>query len=54
MFGTDGTEFGCEWTQKALNEARIDDAARYAIRHGNAAGFLGHLAALAPYQAAAE
>jgi len=50
----DGTEFGCEWTQKALEEARIDDAARYAIRHGNAARFLGHLATLAPYQEAAE
>jgi predicted TIM-barrel fold metal-dependent hydrolase len=54
MFGTDGTEFGCEWTQKALEDARIDDAARYAIRHGNAERFLGHLAALAPYQEAAE
>ena len=54
MFGTDGTEFGCEWSQKALQEARIDDAARHAIRHGNAARFLGHLATLAPYQEAAE
>jgi len=54
MVGTDGTEFGCEWTQKALDEARIDDAARYAIRYGNAERFLGHLATLAPYQEAAE
>lgn len=54
MFGTDGTEFGCEWSEKALKEARIDDAARHAIRHGNAARFLGHLATLAPYQEAAE
>ena len=54
MFGTDGTEFGCEWSVKALKEARIDDAARHAILHGNAARFLGHLATLAPYQEAAE
>ena len=54
MFGTDGTEFGSEWSIKALQEARIDDAARHAILHGNAARFLGHLATLAPYQAAAE
>lgn len=54
MFGTDGTEFGCEWSVKALQEARIDDAARRAILHDNAARFLGHLATLAPYQAAAE
>ena len=40
--------------EKALDEARIDDAARHAIRHCNAERFLGHLAALAPYQEAAE
>ncbi len=54
MLGTDGTEFGCEWSVKALKEARIDDAARHAILHGNAERFLGHLATLAPYQEAAE
>jgi predicted TIM-barrel fold metal-dependent hydrolase len=54
MFGTDGTEFGSEWSVKALQEARIDDAARHNILHGNAARFLGHLATLAPYQEAAE
>ena len=35
-------------------EARNEDAARHAIRHGNAEGFLGHLATLAPFQEAAE
>src|SRR5215471_14734382 len=38
--GTDGTEFGCDWTRKALEEADIGDAAREQILHGNAAEML--------------
>src|SRR6516162_6051003 len=34
--GTDGTEFGCDWTRKALAEAKIGEAARAQILYGNA------------------
>ena len=36
VFGSDGTDFGMDWTQKAINEARISDAEKDAIRGGNA------------------
>jgi len=48
--GTDGTEFGCEWTSKALAEAQIGEDAREKILHGNAAAMLEHLATLAPLE----
>lgn len=54
VYGTDGTEFGSEWTDKALREADIGEAARQQIRHGNAARMLSHLAPLAQYGEAAE
>lgn len=54
VVGTDGTDFGCDWTNKALAEAEIGEDAREAIRYGNAARMLSHLAPLAPVQAAAE
>ena len=38
--GTDGTEFGCDWTRKALAEADIGEEAREQILHGNAAAML--------------
>lgn len=38
--GTDGTEFGCDWTRKALEEAQIGDEARERILSGNAAALL--------------
>ncbi len=38
--GTDGTEFGTDWTQKALADADIGDDARAQILHGNAAALL--------------
>jgi predicted TIM-barrel fold metal-dependent hydrolase len=38
--GTDGTEFGCEWTSKALAEAEIGEEARAQILHRNAAAML--------------
>ena len=54
VFGTDGTEFGVDWSQKAVAEADIGEDARRAILHDNAARMLSHLAQLAPYQQAAE
>jgi hypothetical protein len=45
--GTDGTEFGCEWTNKALAEAEIGDDARAKILHRNAAAMLSGLAKVA-------
>ncbi len=53
VYGTDGTDFGCEWTNKALAEARITEDEREAIRHHNAARMLGDLAPLAPHRQAA-
>jgi predicted TIM-barrel fold metal-dependent hydrolase len=41
--GTDGTEFGCDWTRKALAEAEIGDEAREQILHGNAAALLARV-----------
>jgi hypothetical protein len=38
--GTDGTEFGCEWTAKALAETEIGEEAREKILHGNAAAIV--------------
>src|SRR5215468_3200873 len=43
--GTDGTEFGCDWTWKALAEAEIGDEAREQILHGNAAAMLARVRA---------
>ena len=51
--GTDGTEFGCEWTSKALADAQIGEEAREKILHGNAAAMLSPLASLAPREHAA-
>jgi predicted TIM-barrel fold metal-dependent hydrolase len=43
--GTDGTEFGCSWTRKALADADIGEAAREQILHGNAAAMIARVAA---------
>jgi predicted TIM-barrel fold metal-dependent hydrolase len=43
--GTDGTEFGVDWTHKALAEAEIGDDARERILHGNAAAMLARVTA---------
>jgi aminocarboxymuconate-semialdehyde decarboxylase len=43
--GTDGTEFGCDWTRKALAEAEIGEEAREQILHRNAAAMLARLSA---------
>ena len=54
MCGTDGTEFGCDWTRKALEEAQIGDEAREKILTGNAAALLAQRGALRqPERAAA-
>jgi predicted TIM-barrel fold metal-dependent hydrolase len=42
--GTDGTEFGCDWTRKALAEAQISEDAREQILHRNAAAMLARAA----------
>jgi predicted TIM-barrel fold metal-dependent hydrolase len=51
--GTDGTEFGVDWTRKALAEAEIGDDAREQILHFNAAAMLARAGA-AQRQMAAE
>ena len=38
--GTDGSEFGCEWTSNALKDADIGADVRQAILHGNATQML--------------
>ena len=45
--GTDGTEFGCEWTSKALAEANIGEDARAKILHRNAEAMMSRLAKIA-------
>lgn len=42
--GTDGSAFGVDWTRKALQDARIDDAARQMILQGNAAAMMAKVA----------
>src|SRR5208282_1496940 len=42
--GTDGTEFGVDWTHKALAEAQIGEEAREQILHRNAAAMLARVA----------
>jgi predicted TIM-barrel fold metal-dependent hydrolase len=51
--GTDGTEFGVEWTKKALAEAQIGADARERILNGNAAAMLARRAAGARRERAA-
>lgn len=43
VYGSDGTGFGMGWTNKAIADARISEADRNAIRHGNAARALGRV-----------
>ncbi len=51
--GTDGSEFGCDWTRKALAEAEIGEEAREQILHGNAAAMIARVAKTAPGERAA-
>jgi predicted TIM-barrel fold metal-dependent hydrolase len=52
VFGSDGTGFGMEWTQKAINEARLSEHQRDLIRHNNAAAAIAKVKR--PMAAAAE
>ncbi|HZT87649.1 MAG TPA: amidohydrolase family protein [Stellaceae bacterium] len=52
--GTDGTEFGCDWTRTALAEADIGDEARDRILRGNAAAMIARAANPAQVAQAAE
>jgi len=51
--GTDGTEFGCDWTRKALAEAQIGEDAHEQILHRNAAAMLARHATVAQREKAA-
>ena len=51
--GTDGTEFGCEWTSKALAEAQIGEDARAQILYRNATAMMSRLAKVAQRETAA-
>jgi predicted TIM-barrel fold metal-dependent hydrolase len=51
--GTDGTEFGCDWTRKALAEAQIGEEAREQILQRNAAAMLASVAKAARSERAA-
>src|SRR6266550_2406473 len=51
--GTDGTEFGCDWTRKALAEADIGEDARDQILHRNAAAMIAQVAKTAQQERAA-
>jgi predicted TIM-barrel fold metal-dependent hydrolase len=51
--GTDGSEFGCDWTGKAVAEAQISEEAREKILHRNAAALLSHRATIAQREKAA-
>ena len=51
--GTDGSEFGCDWTLKALANARISEDERQQILYRNAAQLLRAKTEVAPQRAAA-
>jgi predicted TIM-barrel fold metal-dependent hydrolase len=51
--GTDGTEFGVDWTRKALAEAQIGEEAREQILHRNAAAMLSRAAGMTRREKAA-
>jgi predicted TIM-barrel fold metal-dependent hydrolase len=53
LCGTDGTEFGCDWTRKPLAEAQIGEEAREQILHRNAAAMLTRIAKTAQRESAA-
>jgi predicted TIM-barrel fold metal-dependent hydrolase len=51
--GTDGTEFGCDWTKKALADAEIGEEAREQILYRNAVAMLARTGAAQRGRAAA-
>ena len=54
VFATDGTAFGCDWTNMALAAADLTGEQMRMIRHENAVAMFGHLAPVAAYRDAAE
>ena len=52
--GTDGSEFGVDWTRKALTEARISEDERQQILTRNAAEMMARFTSAAPRAMAAE
>jgi predicted TIM-barrel fold metal-dependent hydrolase len=44
VFGSDGTHFGMDWTQKAIAESKISDAEKQQILGGNAAAAIARVA----------
>ena len=52
--GTDGSEFGVDWTRKALLEARITEDERQSILTRNAAAIMARVGAATPQALAAE
>jgi len=51
--GTDGTEFGVDWTKKAVAEAKIGEEAREKILHRNASAMLTRISTVAQREKAA-
>jgi len=43
VFGSDGTDFGMNWTNNAINQARISEDEKKAIRDGNARRLLARV-----------
>lgn len=54
VYATDGTAFGCDWTNKTIAAANLTEEERDMIRSGNAHAMLGHLAPLQGLAQAAE
>lgn len=54
VYATDGTAFGCDWTNKAIAGATLTEPERDMLRSGNAINMLGHLAPLQGLAQAAE
>jgi hypothetical protein len=51
--GTDGTEFGVNWTRKAIADSEIGEDAREDILHRNARAMLARFATITPREKAA-
>ena len=54
VFATDGTAFGCDWTNKAVAAADLTEDQRDMIRTGNAMDMFGHLVPAVTSGAAAQ
>ena len=54
VYATDGTAFGCDWTNKALADTNLTEDERELIRFGNARAMIDHLAPFLNLSQAAE